>query len=68
LKVLKDVGLVRDRREGRHVAYELSTSALWDPDARRWVDRLDAGLTPSGLSPAPEVPPQRREDIETYLL
>lgn len=77
LKVLKDAGLVRDRREGRNVTYELATPARWDPAARRWVDRLEGGLGPPGLAtgarqeapkPGADVPPQRREDIETYLL
>jgi len=66
LKVLKDVGLVRDRREGRHVTYELATRARWDPEARRWVDRLEGGLAASP-PPAP-LPKRRGEDIETYLL
>ena len=71
LKVLKEVGLVRDRREGRHVTYELATSARWDPEVRRWIDRLGSGLAAPELSPPPRPagpPPQRREDMETYLL
>ena len=49
LKALKDVGLVRDRKEGRHVTYELATPALWSEDARRWIERLDLGLLPAEL-------------------
>lgn len=44
LKVLKDVGLVRDRREGRFVGYALSTSKAWPVGARQWLDALEPGL------------------------
>ncbi len=44
LKVLKDTGLVRDRKDGRRVLYALATRASWPTDAREWVDRLSAGL------------------------
>jgi DNA-binding transcriptional ArsR family regulator len=75
LKVLKDAGLVRDRREGRHVTYELATRARWDAEARRWMDRLDAGLplsagsdAPTPLPPPRDRRPHRDSDLETYLL
>jgi DNA-binding transcriptional ArsR family regulator len=82
LKVLKDAGLVRDRREGRHVTYELSTPGRWDDEARRWLDRLDQGLPLSAGTegPAPATPsrpganrvrdraPRRPPDLETHLL
>ena len=69
LKVLKDVGLVRDRKEGRHVRYGLATSSRWGSGPREWVERLDAGLLPVEMMP----PPPRGErsagrDLETHLL
>jgi DNA-binding transcriptional ArsR family regulator len=77
LKVLKDAGLVRDRREGRHVTYELATRARWDADARRWFDRLDLGS--ADPAPPPAEPrsdaaragarrAKRPADLETHLL
>jgi ArsR family transcriptional regulator len=58
LKVLKAVGLVRDRRDGRHVVYALATRRAWSESARDWVDRLAAGLpahtrraAPAGTGP-----------------
>ena len=54
LKVLKKAGLVRDRKDGRHVAYELATTARWAKEPRRWIELLDAGLVPAELMvPAP---------------
>ncbi|MFN8178486.1 MAG: metalloregulator ArsR/SmtB family transcription factor [bacterium] len=44
LKVLKAAGLVRDRREGRHVGYALSTSRAWPAPARQWMGSLESGL------------------------
>ena len=44
LKVLKDVGLVCDTREGRNVAYALTVPRAWPVAARSWVERLDTGL------------------------
>lgn len=49
LKVLKDVGLARDRRDGRHVYYELAAPSAWGREARRWIEMLDVGL--AGTSP-----------------
>jgi DNA-binding transcriptional ArsR family regulator len=44
LKVLKEAGLVRDRRDGRHVGYALATSKAWPAEARRWLEALEPGL------------------------
>lgn len=58
LKVLREVGLVRDRREGRNVSYELSTQSLWSPAAREWIEQLDLGLLPREPSaPLQSLPP-----------
>jgi hypothetical protein len=53
LKVLKDAGLVRDRRDGRHVEYALTTSKAWPVPARAWLETLDSGL-PLRETPAPD--------------
>jgi len=50
LKVLKEAGLVSDRRNGRHVTYALTGRRSWDPAAREWLALLDAGFPPE---PAP---------------
>jgi DNA-binding transcriptional ArsR family regulator len=76
LKVLKDAGLVRDRRDGRNVHYELSTRSAWPDSAREWIERLDAGLLSEELAPGParRAFPGRsddapaRADLEDYLL
>jgi ArsR family transcriptional regulator len=52
LRVLKDAGLVRDRREGRHVGYALSTSRGWPAPAREWMGALAPGLPLSEGRPA----------------
>ena len=44
LKVLREVGLVRDQRDGRHVTYTLTTRKSWPAEAVAWLDRLDAGF------------------------
>ncbi|MCA9750917.1 MAG: winged helix-turn-helix transcriptional regulator [Gemmatimonadetes bacterium] len=44
LKVLKEAGLVRDRRDGRNVSYALVTRPHWPAEVRRWIDGLEAGL------------------------
>jgi DNA-binding transcriptional ArsR family regulator len=53
LRVLKDAGIVRDQRTGRHVAYTLTTERNWPRAARSWVERLGAGLPLSGAKRAP---------------
>lgn len=53
LKVLKEAGLVRDARDGRNVAYALTSTRMWPPAASRWVERLEAGL-PLRAGPARE--------------
>lgn len=67
LKVLKDAGLVRDRRDGRNVYYALATRRAWPAEARGWIERLDAGLLPdetaggadvgAGAGPSPATGP-----------
>lgn len=52
LKVLKDAGIVRDERAGRHVAYALATERNWPREVRVWMDRLGAGVPLAG-APAP---------------
>jgi DNA-binding transcriptional ArsR family regulator len=44
LNVFKDVGLARDRRDGRNIYYELAAPSAWGAEARRWVELLDVGL------------------------
>ena len=44
LRVLKDAGIVRDRKEGRWVYYEL------DPEAFEEVETLVSGMKPPVLS------------------
>jgi DNA-binding transcriptional ArsR family regulator len=62
LKVLKDVGLVRDRKAGRHVTYELAAAAQWGKDVRGWLERLraEAPIVPAlerpAARPRPAVP------------
>jgi DNA-binding transcriptional ArsR family regulator len=68
LKVLKDAGIVRDEREGRHVAYALATERNWPREVRVWLDRLAAGVplrsarvgTPAD-TPVPVEPPRRSQ-------
>jgi ArsR family transcriptional regulator len=43
LRVLKDAGIVRDRKDGRWVHYEL------DPDAFEEVETLVSGMKPRGV-------------------
>ncbi len=43
LRVLKDAGIVRDRKDGRWVYYEL------DPEAFEEVEILASGMKPRGL-------------------
>ncbi len=43
LRVLRDAGIVRDRKDGRWVYYEL------EPDAFEEAETLVAGLKPRGL-------------------
>ena len=43
LRVLKDAGIVRDRKDGRWVHYEL------DPDAFEEIEVLVSGMKPSAL-------------------
>ena len=59
LKVLKEAGLVRDRRDGRNVAYEVSPAAGWPPAARAWLTRLGGGATPAPEG-SPSAPAMRR--------
>jgi len=84
LKVLKDVGLVTDRREGRHVTYALTTRRRWGAGVREWLDQLAGGFPPPvpGQEPArrraaapagedrpePATTPVRRPRLETHLL
>ena len=44
LRVLKDAGIVRDRKDGRWVYYEL------DPEAFEEVETLVAGMKPRAVS------------------
>ena len=44
LRVLKDAGIVRDRKDGRWVYYEL------DPEAFEEVETLVSGMKPRALS------------------
>ena len=60
LKVLKDAGLVRDRRDGRHVGYALSTSKAWPVAARAWLEAFEMGL-PLREVRAPEAESRRTE-------
>ena len=67
LKVLKEAGLVRDRREGRNVTYALTTVRSWPRPAREWLARLEAGLVPPEMvaeRPAPrrKAPPRRSRE------
>lgn len=69
LKVLREAGLVMDRRDGRNVTYALTTRLSWPLAAREWIERLDAGLVSIELhpgSPDPEVlfRPKRVERTE----
>ena len=52
LKVLKEAGLVHDRRDGRNVTYGLATRRAWPEAARAWLERLDAGMLPEEMMPA----------------
>lgn len=56
LKVLKEAGLVTDRRDGRHVTYALTGRRTWDPAAREWLALLDAGFPPEGRPEPGRVP------------
>ena len=63
LKVLKEAGLVHDRREGRNVTYALSTRKVWPEAARVWLEQLDAGMLPEEMMPAKEAAsPGRRPE------
>lgn len=69
LKVLKDAGLVADRKDGRNVSYGLTPPSAWAREAREWLGRLEAargkgtkpvsrpakrrGAAPEPASPAP---------------
>ena len=77
LKVLRDVGLVRDRKEGRHVRYALTRARAWGEEPRRWLELLDSGMASPRMVPSripeparPPAPPRSREprDLETHLL
>jgi ArsR family transcriptional regulator len=46
LRVLKDAGIVRDRKDGRWVHYEL------DPEAFEEMETLVSGMKPRALSPS----------------
>ena len=59
LKVLKDAGLVADRRDGRHVTYSVTDSRQWSPEAREWLSRLDTA-PPSRRTQAPASPAGKR--------
>ena len=41
LSVLKDVGLIRDRREGKYIYYELNASVL--EEVMLWIEELRGG-------------------------
>ncbi|MCM1440641.1 MAG: autorepressor SdpR family transcription factor [Roseburia sp.] len=43
LAVLKDAGLVRDRREGKYIIYELNASVL--EEVLLWLNGLRGGAT-----------------------
>jgi DNA-binding transcriptional ArsR family regulator len=71
LKVLKDARLVRDRRDGRNVYYALTAPRTWPPDARTWIERLDAGLTPrpaagERAAPGPVAPHRAASEPATH--
>jgi DNA-binding transcriptional ArsR family regulator len=73
LKVLKEAGLVRDRREGRHVSYTLSTSRAWPEAARAWLGALEPGLPlresgPRATGEAASPAPRRPRGLEAHLL
>ncbi len=83
LKVLREAGLVTDRREGRNVTYAVTRRRAWPAEAVRWLDRLEAGLAvgpprpgslPPSSPPAPASPkrpaaaPRRRVELDTHLL
>ncbi|MEZ5063272.1 MAG: metalloregulator ArsR/SmtB family transcription factor [bacterium] len=84
LKVLKEAGLVRDRRDGRNVSYALVTRPHWPAEVRRWIDGLEAGLPAAellgeaGRRPATghretvagerRPTPIRPHDLDSYLL
>jgi DNA-binding transcriptional ArsR family regulator len=63
LKVLKDAGLVRDRKVGRHVRYAREVPAGWSEGVRGWLGRLAIGAgrseEPAGSSERPAVPEHR---------
>jgi len=59
LKVLREAGLVRDRRDGRNVAYEVSPAEGWPPAARAWLTRLGGGAAPAPEG-RPSAPSMRR--------
>ena len=72
LRVLKEAGIVGDRKEGRRVLYALTTRAAWPAAAREWVDRLAVGAPAPQPSPQPTSHPTPRPrpggDLETHLL
>lgn len=58
LKVLREAGLVHDRRDGRNVSYALSPRAGWSQEARDWLKRLDAGASSGPRTARPRRPPR----------
>jgi ArsR family transcriptional regulator len=79
LKVLKDAGLVHDRRDGRNVHYGLATRSVWPEAAKRWIAQLDGGLLSDEMLPREPRPadlveresravPAPSHELEDYLL
>jgi ArsR family transcriptional regulator len=76
LKVLKEAGLVVDRRDGRNVTYATTRRRTWPPEARAWLDRLESGIAVAQTrgdagpsAPEPAAPARRRRaDLDTHLL
>ena len=44
LRVLREAGLVRPRKEGRNVRYGVTPTSGWGKEAREWLGILDEGI------------------------
>lgn len=81
LRVLKDAGLVGDRKDGRNVSYGMTPPSAWAREARAWIERLEGGVV--SAKPASRqvkrraAPPESerierpvvpRTDLEDFLL